>query len=238
MCLCAGFAARLFGEAAEDDGPDHASEQLLAVAASITKAGDKAQLLSFQQVSSGPQRCSEVEISRKDAAAHLFLATHACNMCVLLQEQFFRQWQSDRQPPANHVGFNAVIAGSLDLAALQKAAIMVFQRQQVHCAVLQGRAVSRCTRLCSPQNGSQLLQVLRSRVVVSEGSAKAAASQSILPMQQAVLPFDCSTLAAAYVTCIDVQEGGVCSVIAGTADDLLPGCPHALPGMQWQGMSP
>ena len=52
-------------------------------------------------------------------------------------------------------------------------------------------------------------------MVVSEGSAKAAASQAILPVQQAVLPFDCTTLAAAYVTCVDVQED-VCSVIAGT----------------------
>jgi hypothetical protein len=49
--VCVGFAARLFGEAAEDDSPDHASEQLLAVAASITKAGDKLHPLSFQQVS-------------------------------------------------------------------------------------------------------------------------------------------------------------------------------------------
>jgi hypothetical protein len=62
--------------------------------------------------------------------------------------------------------------------------------------------------------------------VVPEGSAKAAASQSILPVQQAVLHFDCTTLAAAYVTCIDVQEDGICSVIAGTAEHLLPGCPH------------
>ena len=54
-CSCAGFAARLFGEAAEDDGPDHASEQLLAVAASINKAGDKLHPLSFQQVRVGLQ---------------------------------------------------------------------------------------------------------------------------------------------------------------------------------------
>ena len=59
---CAGFAARLFGEAAEDDGPDHASEQLLAVAASITKAGDKLHPLTFQQASrsSGPEYTSGV----------------------------------------------------------------------------------------------------------------------------------------------------------------------------------
>lgn len=43
----------------------------------------------------------------------------------------------------------------------------------------------------------------------------AAASQNILPVQQAVLPFDRTTLAAAYVACVDVQEDGICSVIAG-----------------------
>ena len=53
---CTGFAARLFGEAAEDDEPDHASEQLLAVAASITKAGEKLPPLSFQQVKSAELR--------------------------------------------------------------------------------------------------------------------------------------------------------------------------------------
>jgi hypothetical protein len=115
------------------------------------------------------------------------------------------------------VGFNAVIAGSLNLAALQKAAIMVFQRQQVRCADLCIRfAVTLCTGLLSSHSGAWLAQVLRSRVVISEGSGKPAASQSILPVQQAVLPFDCTTLAAAYVTCIDVQEDDICSVIAGT----------------------
>jgi hypothetical protein len=59
------------------------------------------------------------------------------------------------------------------------------------------------------------LQVLRSRVVISEGSGKVATAQSIVPMQQAVLPFVCTKMAAAYETCVDVQED-ICSVRAGT----------------------
>ena len=52
--------------------------------------------------------------------------------------------------------------------------------------------------------------------MVSEGSATAATAQSILPVQQAVLPFESATLAAAYGACIDVQEENILSVTAGT----------------------
>jgi hypothetical protein len=73
-----------------------------------------------------------------------------------------------------------------------------------------------CIAECMPcTTGAWLLQVLRSRVVVSQGSATVATGQSILPVQQAVLPFESATLAAAYVACISGQEENILSVIAG-----------------------
>ena len=46
-----GFAARLFGEAVDEDQPDDASVQLGAVVAAAGEAGDKPFPLSMQQAS-------------------------------------------------------------------------------------------------------------------------------------------------------------------------------------------
>ena len=54
-----------------------------------------------------------------------------CHLCVL-QEQFFQLWQLAPASNTYNSGFSAFISGDLDATALQLAACMVFQRQEVH----------------------------------------------------------------------------------------------------------
>ena len=109
-----------------------------------------------------------------------------------LQEQFFQLWQRAPNSGAYNSGFTAVLQGPVDLAALQTAARLVFERQQVrqlpdstppcHVCVqlttcectgalrsLPVRFVCRplcCQRSCAPQqHGSLPLQALRTRFV-------------------------------------------------------------------------
>ena len=49
----------------------------------------------------------------------------------MLQEQFFQLWQLAPASSTYNSGFSAFISGDLDATALQLAARMVFQRQEV-----------------------------------------------------------------------------------------------------------
>lgn len=157
-------------------------------------------------------------------------------MChVVMQEQFFRQWQRDPQSPANNVGFNAVITGNLDLAALQKAAVMVFERQQVSPACQAPATAVTVTRrglgMVSMWEDDHCVdaQVLRTCVVATEDDPNSAAAQRILPMQDAALSFVCTTLAAAWRDCITLQQDGSCSMVAGI---VASGC-RSVHGKSW-----
>jgi hypothetical protein len=58
-----------------------------------------------------------------------------CHLCVL-QEQFFQLWQLAPASSTYNSGFSAFISGDLDATALQLAAHMVFQRQEVQSGLL------------------------------------------------------------------------------------------------------
>ena len=63
----------------------------------------------------------------------------ACSQCVLtyisplrlLQEQMFQLWLRDPASSAYNSGFSALLEGPLDMPALQAAAQLVVERQQV-----------------------------------------------------------------------------------------------------------
>ena len=84
----------------------------------------------------------------------------ACSQCVftyispscLLQEQMFQLWLRDPASSAYNSGFTAVLEGPLDLPALQTAAQLVVERQQVtfHSQILRHALLCRvCARSCA-----------------------------------------------------------------------------------------
>ena len=138
------------------------------------------------------------------------------------QEQFFQLWNRDPASTAYNSGFAMVLQGPLDVAALQAAAQLVFERQQVgcsqcRCAIPKRQSGSRCRaephllmvdRPCLP-----LLQSLRTRFVRDDEVP----AQRIAPVasKQECLTFERLPAGSAGVS---PAADGFCSVAEGESN--------------------
>lgn len=66
-----------------------------------------------------------------------------------MQEQFYQLWENAPDSTAYNSGFELCLEGNLDLKALQAAAAMLFERQQVSSAAALHSYVQQCYA-CEP----------------------------------------------------------------------------------------
>ena len=73
----------------------------------------------------------EAEVCSSLVSTHITISSIHISTLHPTQEQMFQLWQRDPTSMAYNSGFTAMLEGPLDVAALQAAARLVFERQQV-----------------------------------------------------------------------------------------------------------